>query len=541
MPSILSIRQSATMFAVLGVVPFAAGQDKPFDPFAPGADKKAPPSPAFTGPSDGKVRIPRGSDGHVTFGPPDCPVYVVGNQVWDAKASRPTTTLELPADVRFGDRIVSADGKWFAAADKSPNQTETGVIVWSTETGKRVLEVPAMKDEYADLIQFAGEKYLLVGGRHDRKISAWDVTTGQVIKVLQTPDRRVESDKIRFSPNGRFFATASTNGIAVTDVPTGKVVGGMAMPPARPAALGVDPTARPSWAFVTAWLRGMAFSPDGTEFAAFSTHPVPRLMVWDLKGQLIIDDPIPGAERVGRGQVFQWLPDKSGWLIDGKLYDRETRRVVLTAKVPFASQVQPHLLGQDQLVGVFGADENLQTVPIPWDKIKAATEAMKNGSAFVSPLDPVTVDVAVTGARGDAGETQRVLATAIAERLTQSGLRTAANAGTVVRLKLAESAGETLPIFERQTRFDFRGQDTGRKATEAKGTAVLEIVAAGQSTPLWRSALAASSSRSFDGDITDATVRKSMIDNLTRQLNDMDIPYFIPKSEDVIALPVVIQ
>lgn len=38
--------------------------------------------------------------------------------------------------------------------------------------------------------------------------------------------------------------------------------------------------------FVYTWTRGLAFSPDGTELAAYSMHPSPRLIVWNAKGEL---------------------------------------------------------------------------------------------------------------------------------------------------------------------------------------------------------------------------------------------------------------
>ena len=81
----------------------------------------------------------------------------------------------------------------------------------------------------------------------------------------------------------------------------------------------------------------------------------------------------------------------------------------------------------------------------------------------------------------------------------------------------------------------------GKTATESKGAATLELIAADEKTPLWRASLTASSARSFTEEINDASIRKSMLEHLTRQLNGMDIPYFIPKSRDVVALPAVVE
>jgi hypothetical protein len=98
-----------------------------------------------------------------------------------------------------------------------------------------------------------------------------------------------------------------------------------------------------------------------------------------------------------------------------------------------------------------------------------------------------------------------------------------------------------LAIYARQSRFDFRGTDTGRKATEAKGEASVELFGSGSTSPLWREMLHSSNARSFDKEITDATVRQSMLDQLSQQLNRLNLPYFMPESEKFVPLPVVVD
>ncbi len=106
---------------------------------------------------------------------------------------------------------------------------------------------------------------------------------------------------------------------------------------------------------------------------------------------------------------------------------------------------------------------------------------------------------------------------------------------------IRSSAGVRLTIFERQSPFDFKGKDTGKKAPKAKGAAILELTVKGEAKPLWRGHLTAMSARSFKEEITDATVRKSMREHLAKQLSGTDMPYFIPKSKDTVALPAVVE
>ncbi|MDB5309270.1 MAG: hypothetical protein JWO38_3472 [Gemmataceae bacterium] len=520
----------------------------PDDPFAPGANLKAAPGKAGWG--EGSVAVPFEPGAAVTFGPVGCPVAVVGLTVWDLKANKAVRKLAGPYEAR-GLRALSADGKYFAAGSKSPNQQDTAVAVWSTETGQRVLDVPGDKKALVDLLAISRNKYLLLGGRHNTQIDVWDVETGKVVKQLTVPDRRVESDKLAFTPDGKYFACIAHDKIVVTETATNKEVavteppgpGVPADPPAGPKGVVPKRSARFDAIFVFAWTRGLAFSPDGTELAAFSTHPSPRLLVWNTKGELVTDEPVPMPRTISHRNTLEWLPDGSGWLVNGYLFDRASKRVVVSIRVPFASDVLPHLLDKDRVIGVFGEDRGrLQTVTIPWEKLNVSLKQMTaKAPSYLAPGEPVSVALELAGLRGDEADTRKILTDALTRRLARDGIPVGEGKSTVLRLKLAEEAGESLPIYERQSPFDFRGKDTGRKATEVKGAAVLELVAKGEDQPLWRGQLTAFSARSFKEEITDLAVRKSMLEHLGRQLSGMDMPYFIPKSKDVVALPAVVE
>ena len=161
--------------------------------------------------------------------------------------------------------------------------------------------------------------------------------------------------------------------------------------------------------------------------------------------------------------------------------------------------------------------------------------------AFVAPYQPVSLDIKVAKVRGDASQLEKLVREAVTKRLERDGIEVKAGQSTVVRAIVSEEAGAQLPIFERQSPFDFRGRDTGRKATEAHGAAVVEIVATGETQPLWRDTLKATSSRLYiDQQITDETTRQNMLDQLARQLNQLDVPYFIPKARELVALPAIV-
>jgi hypothetical protein len=496
----------------------------------------------------GGSAIPIEANASVTFGPAGCPVVIVGTTVWDLKANKAVGKLDGKYEPR-GLKSLSADGKFFAAGSKSPNQTDTAVTLWNTETGRSILNVPGNKQAYVDFLAIARSKNLMLGGRHNKQIDVWDIETGKVTKQLTVPDRRVEGDKIAFTPDGKFFACIAHDKIVITETTTNKQVAVTAPPgpglPVEPPAKGVVPKPNPKLdaIFVYTWTRGLAFSPDGTELAAFSTHPSPRLMVWNLKGKLVLDEPVPMPRTISHRNTLEWQPDGSGWLVNGYLFDRVSKRVTLSIRVPFAADILPHILDKDHVIGVFGEDKDrLQTITIPSETLSAALKQLAAKTpSFLAPGEAISLELELTGLRGDEAETRKVLTDSLTRRLARDGIPVAANKTTVLRLKLSEEAGDALPIFERQSPFDFKGKDTGKKATEAKGAAVLELVVKGEEKPLWRGHLSAMSARSFTEEINDASVRKSMIEHLTKQLSGMDMPYFIPKSKDTVALPAVVE
>jgi hypothetical protein len=297
--------------------------------------------------------------------------------------------------------------------------------------------------------------------------------------------------------------------------------------------------------FVYAWLQDLGFAPDAQELAGVSTHPDPRLLCWDNRGKLVLDEPLYQLPRMAFWEhELEWLPDKSGWIISGHVYDRATKRVVLGVRKEFAKDLRVHALDRDRLIGEFPhSPGELQVIQIPWERINASLQAMRDGvPAILSPAKPVSINLQLGGLRGDQQETAKILGDALVERLGRDGVRVERGQSTTFQVKFAEKAGDQLPIYERQSPFDRHGRDTGRRATEAQGSLVLELLAPGQPQPLWRDSLTAANATSFSQEvINDATVRKSMLENLAREIRELKIPYFIPESEELLALPVVIQ
>lgn len=530
------------------------------DPFKAAAGKPEKKEAATDTKGDLEVRIPVGNHDSVTFGPAGCPVIVCGQQVWNVRDS--SIQVELDGTVeRNSLTVLSDDGKYFAAGMKSKNQEDTPVSIWSTETGQVVGKVPGNSKRFVDLMVFSRNKYLILGGRSTPDFLVWDVEEGKFSKPIDVKAKRIEQGKAAFSVDGELFLTVVNDKLTLFKTATGKAVTVMSPPrrmaretvaapkappvkPVRGKTATIPPGDPTDAIFVYAWLQAMKFSPDGTEIAAVSTHPNPRLIVWDIKGKLLFDEPLMLPSMAFWEHSLQWLPDKTGWLVSGHIVDRESKRPVVGIRKAFGQDLRVWLYDTDHLIGAFPHNPNeLGSYAIPWKDIRESIAMMSDANAaLMGPTQSVSINIDFGGQlAGDATQTATEIAEALGQRLLQDGIKVANGQKTKFHLKFSEQAGDTLPIYNRQSPFDFRGTDTGRTATERKGSLIVELASEGQEALLWRETLAATSARSFREDINDVNIRKTMLEGLTRQIRELYLPYFIPKDEQRLALPVVFQ
>jgi hypothetical protein len=492
--------------------------------FALFSEDKIPPS---------EMSIPFDSQSIVTFGPAGCPVFVLGQEVRDLKTGKSLCKISDS----YGQRVLralSADGKYFAAASKTENQKNTAIQVWSTESGKAVLSVPGNKDSFVDLLTFSDNKALLVGGRHSKKIDVWDLVAGKISRQLAVPGRRVESRNLTFSLDGRYFACLADNRITLTEMASNKEMATLAAPdPAREAAL----------TFAT--MRGLAFSVDGTEIAAFSPHPHSRLLVWNTKGELLRDVAVPTPSLSTRLNLEQ-VPGNRGWVVQQYLFDLVCKRRVASFRIPFGSDALPHMADKDHVVGVFGSSmidvNRLRAIEFPWDKLDASLKFMSEKKAsFLAPGGTVSIELEIPGVREDDTEIRKLLSELLASRLALDGIQVGKDQTTILRLHIPNDDESFQPIHERQLLSTAPQKSEIRKQPGSKGSLVLELIAKGEDRPLWRDRLWRESTRSFKDELSDVNLRKELIRSLTFRLEQMDMPYFIPNSKEYVALPMIIE
>ena len=497
----------------------------------------------------------------VTFGSAGCPVVVVGNSVWNIQTRKIQATLQGTYEDRALTSL-SPDGRYFAATEMAKPEKNNPVIVWDVATGKNVFVVPGDGTEATTFVGLAGNR-LFVAFQSSETMRIWSVIDGKEQSSLDMPNTHIEDKNTAITCNGLYVATvADGNRIVVINVDTGDTAARMrppkkierAKPELPPGMVRVD---RGGWivdddggaatasdcTLIYSGLQSLEFSPASRELAAVSTNPKPRVIAWDDKGKRLLDEPLRNQHSAFGENPLTWFPSEKAFLIEHDVFDRESGKIVASIHEPLTRNLTIHVHDDDHLVGTFNhSPDKIQVLEIPWKDIqKSLAQLEENAPALLGPAEPVSIVFELGPLRGNQDQTVQQLGDAFKARLQQDGLNVQKGQQTFFRMRFSENAGDSLPIRKRQSPFDGRGRDTGRRATEAEGQLVVELIVTGNNEPIWRDSLSAFSSRSFDDVVNDTTVHNSMIENLSRQLDDLTSPYFIPESKDLLALPVILQ
>jgi WD40 repeat protein/uncharacterized caspase-like protein len=191
-------------------------------------------------------------------------------KLWDVATLRELPVLKVPNSGAFpqADAYISfaEDGKRIATGG-----FDTDIIVWETETGKRLSNFVGRANPAYSVAFSADGNELTSGGR-----TRWDLRTGRGLRL--TPETS-EKTLGMASPDGRFVVVrkANTNALTVVESPGGKQL--FTLTPSGDAG----PVSRPS------------FSKDGTMLAVVYSavedqHPTQtsftrgaQVKLWDLK------------------------------------------------------------------------------------------------------------------------------------------------------------------------------------------------------------------------------------------------------------------
>lgn len=463
-------------------------------------------SPIYRPPSpDNSLRIEFEDFSEVTFGPLGCPVVVVGNHVWNIESREMVQQLDGKM-ARNGLRAISGDGKWFAAASKSPNQRETTVRAWDTATGELMCEIPGDAEVFVDLLRFTRNHNLLLGGRLSTEVRVFDVTTTEQLPSLSLPDR-VRDEPIAFSPDGEHYTTLLDRRLVIYEVQERQPTTVLAAPPVDELESVSEAQRKIREMRVFSDIKIVRFSPDGQEVAAVTTEP--RLLCWDANGKLVINRLFPALQTaVAFKPYLRWFPNQSGWVVSGHVIDRTTQRVVFGVDAHFANAPRFFPLDANRLLGTYSFDRNtLQVIEVPWDAIKASTALLDDQTpAFLHPAQAVSIHTHLVGVPGNRRQTVSLFRDVLKQRIATDGFEVQANSHVAYHIGFS---------------------------VQEKGAIVVELVVDDQVR--WRDVVEQQASIRIRESLGDPQRVRSLLAPTLKRL-----PYFVPESRQHFALPILV-
>jgi WD40 repeat protein len=506
-------------------------------------------------------QLPIDINDFMAYGPPGCPVVLVGRQVWNP--ARKTIQAELEGEGRFHDpSTISPDGHWIATTGVSSDKEKNPITVWDATTGVAKLSIPGQKDRRYRKIVIANERVYLSGDPQG-EVWVWSIETGQEEKQLSFPSDDSGERKWSMTLDGKYIALASRKRVVIISADSGSVVATLPWPrskppageanpndpnhPGQPPGGGASPITKPTVTRPIETQYGRAelisFSPDGMELAVYFESPRPTVVCWNHTGRVVFEQPFSLRSRGWSSEgELRWFPDRSAWLNGNHIIDRQTNRTVYSFPGSRFEGRIPHLLDDNHLVGTHpGHPNQLRMVPVPWKEIRQSLALLHvKGAALLSPAEPVGLKIELVSLRGHAETTTNSIREAFIKRLARDELSVADNRPTYFHIKFSEKEGELLPIVEYERFLGPRtgGRDTGKKIAEALGRLDIELIVPGRDKPIWRQSIDRISSRTFNTEITEEVIRSSMLDNLLRSISGVVLPYFIPSDERNVWLPV---
>lgn len=303
-------------------------------------------------------------------------------------------TFEIVGEIKGQLRVrepfaLSPDGSRFAAHAHGLRGDSVAVV--ETKTGKITHELDAGRALMH--LTFVGNDRLLTMS-NEGKLVLWDATTGQAQRAMTATiaDRK---GKPAVSPGGRYVAYATGRELTCLDTRSGAVAGTIELPPGKPFPLDCQ---------------GLAFSPDGKQLAGvFKDFQKTRLLSWELgRKEPATDLVVEPRVAFYKGQMLEWSPDGSCWLVNGELVvDRVSGQTLWKVTTEAFSNQPRHILAPEAVLtlvenrGKQGRVLRLATpgkdVAAARQHIQAMQKAVRAGGHAIDVLLPKLTETSLEG------------------------------------------------------------------------------------------------------------------------------------------------
>lgn len=383
------LRQPLLLLALLAAPAAAADwtakADAPADPVKWPADLKVE-LPAPTSFFDPEVTFADQGGPFVALAAGDVGGTAAPRTVYDLRTGK--AVAELKDVGKMEKRVLGPDGKFFAGVvGQFGKQT---VSVFDVTTGKATAEFPVRGVE---VLAFAGpDKVVYQGGFGDKDLHVIDAKTGKGV-VAFPPGKGFRRCPPAFSPGGKYAAVAEGDDVTLFALADGSEAGKVSTKAER-----AKPGELPKF-FHCEWL---AFSPDGAFLAAISgAGHDPRVMAWSLAdGKQVADLALEKNPAAGfyDGPKLEWLPDGSGWLLNGAaVYDRDSGRILwkVTEGGGFGRGLR-RAVAANTVIYLDAKDNKnrvLKTTGIPADKLATIRTTVRGGGTALDAALPKLKEV----------------------------------------------------------------------------------------------------------------------------------------------------
>lgn len=463
------------------------------------------------------INIPADQKAKITVGPPGCPVVMVDRQAWHIKSKKVVQTIQDGWEI--GDyRCLSANGKYFAAFEGGTFDRGKDINVWNLVTGEIVATIPGKSSSIYPVMKIMYNRYLLAAPNTGETLTIWDLEQDKKTRDVFVRTDRIEEGQLTVSPDGKYLALCEGDKVSVMTLADGRYAGNLAAPLR-------DPTSRSTWTLGARDVKDLEFSPDGQEMAAiyssYSSLNKQRLVVWNGQGQITHDIPLNIPYGRLNAYCLSWLPDHKGWVIDGNVIDRETKKITVQFKRSRNDTDEIAVLDKYFLLGRFGEEaESLTMIGLPWEEVERSLEAMNTvENAIIGPGVKLSLYVYMRGQRSESIDKAR------------------ATIGDAIVSRLKVDKMLYAPDQDAYFRFNAEPASTEHQYGQLK----LELLLKGSDDPLWSHTFSSTSASGFlqgldKGDITDTSAAA-----VAGEISQVQIPYFMPRTADFLPLPLVVH
>lgn len=463
------------------------------------------------------INIPADKDAQITVGPPGCPVVMVNRQAWHIKSKKVVQTIKEGWEIG-SYRCLSANGKYFAAFEGAWHDRGKDINVWNLVTGEIVATIPGKSSSIYPVMKIMYNRYLLAAPNTGETLVIWDLEQDKKTRDVFVRTDRIEEGQLTVSPDGKYLALSEGDKVSVMTLADGRYAGNLAAPLR-------DPTSRSTWTLGARDIKDLEFSPDGQEMAAiyssYSNFNKQRLVVWNGNGQITHDIPLNIPYGRLNAYCLSWLPDQKGWIVDGNIIDRETKKITVQFKRSRNDTDEIAVLDKYFLMGRFGESaESLTMIGLPWEEVERSLEAMNSTeNAIIGPGVKLSLYVYMRGQRSESIDKARAIV----------------GDAIVSRLKV----DKMLYAPDQEGFFRFNAEPATPE--HQYGQLKLELLLKGSDDPLWSHTFSTNSANGFLQGLDKGEITEVSAALVAGEISQVQIPYFMPRTADFLPLPLVVQ